>query len=85
MSYATISYVLNEMICLNGREKARRTYNQMKLIEQFRNSYCWNTELVHRTHILLTSNGPSWGLRICFCWLLHVVWRVDSNDGLKII
>lgn len=52
MSYATISYVLNEMICLDGREKARRTYNQMKLIEQFRNSYCWNTELVHRTHIL---------------------------------
>lgn len=34
MSYATISYVLNEMICLDGREKARRTYNQMKLIEQ---------------------------------------------------
>ena len=54
MSYATISYVLNEMICLDGREKARRTYNQVKLIEQFRNSYCWNTELVHRTHILVT-------------------------------
>ena len=40
LSYAIISHVLNEMICLDGREKARRTYNQMKLIEQFRNSYC---------------------------------------------
>ena len=61
LSYATISQVLNEMICLDGREKARRTYNQIKLIkvEQFRNSYCCNTELMHRTHILLTSNGPS--------------------------
>ena len=31
------------MICLDGREKARRTYNQMKLIEQFRNSYSVET------------------------------------------
>ena len=82
MSYATISYVLNEMICLDGREKAHQTYNQVKLIqvEQFRNSSCCNTELMHRTHILLTSD-----LRICFSSLLHSVYRVDNNDGLKII
>lgn len=78
MSYATISYVLNEMICLDGREKARRTYNQMKLIEQFRNSYSWNTELVHRTHILLTSNGLHEALGFVFVGYctLYSVWTV---------
>ena len=80
LSYATISHVLNEMICLDGREKARRTYSQIKLIkvEQFRNSYCCNTELMHRTHILLTSNGPSWGLRICFSWFFYTVYSVST-------